>query len=300
MANDKIIKSVRADSVTFDRLAALAKKDFGDGGQGAALEALLNLWDLQNAKENISDRQAEIADFDMHLQALQRGYIHALDLAQDADARAMDTIRAQMESKDKIIADLQERLDVAKTEVKLEKGRAETATADAIAATESEETAKKSITMLEEMLERERQTAAANITALTDKQKIIDSQAAEIAELREKLKEQEDATKTVIELKADLTATRNQAVIMEKEAKNRLDAAEAAAKIDAAKAESRMSQAALQEADARHHIEYKRLVEEITRLKDALADAQTQINTFQTTNSRKKRAAAKSGDDKKK
>ena len=299
MANDKIIKSVRADSVTFDRLAALAKKDFGDGGQGAALEALLNLWDLQNAKENISDRQAEIADFDMHLQALQRGYIHALDLAQDADARAMDTIRAQMESKDKIIADLQERLDVAKTEVKLEKGRAETATADAIAATESEETAKKSITMLEEMLERERQTAAANITALTDKQKIIDSQAAEIAELREKLKEQEDATKTVIELKADLTATRNQAVIMEKEAKNRLDAAEAAAKIDAAKAESRMSQA-LQEADARHHIEYKRLVEEITRLKDALADAQTQINTFQTTNSRKKRAAAKSGDDKKK
>ena len=41
--NEKLVRSVRADKKTFERLAKLAD-EFGES-QGAALEALINLWD---------------------------------------------------------------------------------------------------------------------------------------------------------------------------------------------------------------------------------------------------------------
>ena len=86
MAEETTVRSVRASKEVFDRLTELTKENFGN--TNSALEALLNAWDIQSAKETMDEAKTAIADFDMHVQAIQRGYLHALDLIKGADARA--------------------------------------------------------------------------------------------------------------------------------------------------------------------------------------------------------------------
>ena len=112
--NEKLVRSVRADKKTFERLAKLAD-EFGES-QGAALEALINLWDTQQAKGALAGRKSDVEDFDSHLQALQRAFLHSLDLAQNAEARALDNYRATLESKDQVIKGLQERVAALETQ----------------------------------------------------------------------------------------------------------------------------------------------------------------------------------------
>lgn len=112
--SEKVMRSVRANPEIFDRLGKMAK----DGGldQGAALEALLNAWDVQQAKGQVPERAADVADFDAHLQGIQRAFLRSLELAQSAEDRAASQFRAALEARDATIIRLQADLASAKAE----------------------------------------------------------------------------------------------------------------------------------------------------------------------------------------
>lgn len=95
MENEKIIKSIRGPKETFEKLANVAKEQGID--QGAALEALLNCWNIQQAKGEIPGRAADIADFDASIQAVQRAFLRSLELAQGAESRARASYAQQIE-----------------------------------------------------------------------------------------------------------------------------------------------------------------------------------------------------------
>lgn len=95
MAEEKTIKSIRGKKDVFERLQKLAQAEGLD--QGAALEALLNTWDVQAAKGAIPERAADVADFDASVQALQKAFLRSLELAQNAEARARISYAAQLD-----------------------------------------------------------------------------------------------------------------------------------------------------------------------------------------------------------
>ena len=112
--SEKVMRSVRANPEIFDRLGKMAKE--GGLDQGAALEALLNAWDVQQAKGQIPERAADVADFDAHLQGIQRAFLRSLELAQSAEDRAASQFRAALEARDATIVRLQADLAAVRKE----------------------------------------------------------------------------------------------------------------------------------------------------------------------------------------
>lgn len=103
-----VIKSIRGNKEVFQRLADLAKEKGMQ--QGTALEALLNAWDIQNAKGLVPERAADIADFDAHLQGIQKAFLRSLDLASSAEDRARVSYSAQLDAMSGTVARLEKEL----------------------------------------------------------------------------------------------------------------------------------------------------------------------------------------------
>lgn len=95
MENEKIIKSIRGPKEVFEKLGQIAKDQGVD--QGAALDALINCWSIQQAKGEIPGRAADIADFDAAIQQVQRAFLRSLELAQGAESRARASYAQQIE-----------------------------------------------------------------------------------------------------------------------------------------------------------------------------------------------------------
>ena len=199
MAEETTVRSVRASREVFDRLTELTKESFGN--TNSALEALLNAWDIQSAKETMGEAKTAIADFDMHVQAIQRGYLHALDLVKGAEARALDTVRTQLEAKEETIVTQRQKLEDA------ERRAQEAETAKAKAEEEAErhaqetQAARRRAEAAENTLARTEATAA---QTATDKQGLIDSLTRQVAEERAKAEENAAALKELPRLREEI------------------------------------------------------------------------------------------------
>lgn len=80
--------------------------------QNAALESLIQAYEIQSATAVLTDRQADISDYSSHIQALQSAFIHSLELNENAESRIRSEFQKQLASKDMTIQDLQERVKV--------------------------------------------------------------------------------------------------------------------------------------------------------------------------------------------
>lgn len=228
MADETIVRNLRAPKEVFDRLAALTK-DNGFANQGQAMEALMNAWKIQSAKEAIPEQRTAIEDFDSHVQAIQRAYLHLADLVQGAEARAMDTFRAKLEARDAQITDLRQKLEEAEYKERTAKHQQENALTSAMEANDRADTAKEHAKTLEKALEEAKTNAA---TQIEDKQRLIDSLTAQLAEAHEDARIAEEAAKEANSLKGQLA-----------KAKQELTDTQTAATIAAAKATAERAEA---------------------------------------------------------
>lgn len=105
MADEKIVRSVRAPENVFKRIQEISKEKGLD--QGATMEALLTAWDVQAAKGLVPERAADVADFDASVQALQKAFLRSLDLAQNAEQRARIGFQAQLDALSGTVARLE-------------------------------------------------------------------------------------------------------------------------------------------------------------------------------------------------
>lgn len=71
---------------------------------------MITAYEIQQAQAIITERQMNISDYDTHLQALQRAFLHSLELNKNAESRIRQEFQRQLESKNSIILDLQERV----------------------------------------------------------------------------------------------------------------------------------------------------------------------------------------------
>lgn len=110
----KINRSIRANKEVFARIQDIAKEKGMD--QGACLEALVNAWDIQNAKGLVPERAADIADFDDALQRIEKAFLRSLDLASSAESRARNSYAAQLDAMGGTVARLKAELAEAQKE----------------------------------------------------------------------------------------------------------------------------------------------------------------------------------------
>lgn len=114
---EQVNRSIRADKAVFDKLKAIcAEKGMQ---QGAALEAILTAWEVQEAKGLVPERAADVADFDAHLQGIQKAFLRSLDLAAGAEQRARVSFSAQLDAMSGSVARLEKEL--AETQAELAK-----------------------------------------------------------------------------------------------------------------------------------------------------------------------------------
>ena len=259
MAEETIVRNVRASKEVFERLSALAKDAFDN--QGAALEALLNAWDIQAAKVGLSDQRTAIEDFDMHVQSIQRSYLYALDLVKGADARALDTVRAQMAAKEETIANQQEKLEDAQKRMKVAEAQAKAAME---AAQQDREKSDAALARAEAADQARTAVETTSADQLADKQKIIEGLTKQLA----------DATARAESAEADAMEARSfQQKLLETE--RELESVKAALKISAAEAQARQAEA-VSKAKSESFQRIIQLTEQVATLKVDLAEARIQ------------------------
>ena len=75
--------------------------------QNSALSALLNAYEVQNARAVFTDRQTDIADYDTHIQAIQSAFLRSLEINENAEKRIRTEFINLLNSKDQTIVQLQ-------------------------------------------------------------------------------------------------------------------------------------------------------------------------------------------------
>ncbi|WP_392889885.1 hypothetical protein [Eubacterium limosum] len=94
--------SIRMDEVTRERFREAAA-----GGQQVVINQMLDLLDLEMAKETVPGQATAIDGFRAHADALVTSYVAAHKACNNAKDRIRGEFSSNIESKDKLIRDLQ-------------------------------------------------------------------------------------------------------------------------------------------------------------------------------------------------
>ena len=103
------VKSIRADDETYEKFKAIASQEFGN--QGQCLSTLINLYETEQSKVKLIERKLEINSFQSHLNKIGELFLMSLQLNQDAEERVRTEFEKLLESKDRLIIDLQTKVD---------------------------------------------------------------------------------------------------------------------------------------------------------------------------------------------
>ncbi|MDE6036366.1 MAG: hypothetical protein K2G36_10740 [Ruminococcus sp.] len=176
MADDLKTRSFRISEDTADRFKQLC---ISFGNQNSALDALISTYEMQQAKTMITERQTDIDNFDAHLQALQKSFLHSLEITEDTTERVRAEFQRQLESKDSTICDLQERIRQVEAEMNASKEQVRTATNEADTrieqATKEIDDLKKEVISLTGQASELGESLTSAKSQIADKQQIIDN-----------------------------------------------------------------------------------------------------------------------------
>lgn len=108
--------SIRLDTDTADKFKQFAEQH--GFTQNQALDNLLRIFELNNAKMLLPDRQKEIDEFEAHVKRLLEIYINALELNRNTEDYIRQEFLQRLQSRETIIAELQEKLAIETASVK--------------------------------------------------------------------------------------------------------------------------------------------------------------------------------------
>ena len=105
-------KSFRIDDTTADKFKEIATQI--GGNQQETLAKLIEAYEFQGGKAVLTEKKADIEQFERYVNALTRMFMGSLEDNQNITATVRTEFEAQLKSKDAVIQDLQEKLTVAK------------------------------------------------------------------------------------------------------------------------------------------------------------------------------------------
>ena len=105
-------KSFRIDDATADRFKEIAAQI--GGNQQETLSKLIEAYEFQGGKAVLTEKKADIDQFEKYVNALTRMFMGSLEDNQNITATVRTEFEARLKSKDTVIQDLQEKLQTAK------------------------------------------------------------------------------------------------------------------------------------------------------------------------------------------
>ena len=114
MADDKVLKpkSFRIDDETADKFKEISAAI--GGNQQETLAKLIEAFEFQSGKAILTEKKADIDQFEKYVTAITRMYMSSLEDNQNITETVRTEFDALLKSKDATIQDLQEKLTVAK------------------------------------------------------------------------------------------------------------------------------------------------------------------------------------------
>lgn len=184
--------------------------------QAQGLAHIMQIIELNKAKDQLVNRETEIEEFERHIKALMAAYLNSLELAESADERMHDKYEMDLKSKDKTIQDLQAEKENLEAQIKVVRDLREAAESKAREAKEKMETALQ-------------QKGAAEQAAM-DKDNLNQMLQSRLAEVDEKAKKYDALQAETNELRAQVSDLQRKAENDAREAEIRQDKAVQAAK----------------------------------------------------------------------
>lgn len=174
MEESKIVtRSIRADEATLEQFKKISE---GFPSQAEALKELVNMYELDAARAAIPGSADMIEVLRGNLDSIQKSFIFALELKQNAEERAQESVRAKSEIKDKTIAGLQADKETLTAKIEAQKAENESLRSEVKKAEESAAEAQKTAQNASEAL-------IATKSSLADKNALLVSKNAEIERL---------------------------------------------------------------------------------------------------------------------
>ena len=257
--------SVRSFRITNDVMERFKElQDEMNLTQDGALKMLVDAYEMEQAKNAIPDRETEISNFQMKANELVEAFLHSLQLNQDAEARIRSEVALQLESKDKVIADLQKQLDETK----------EMLTASETVALEAQNV----IDTLDRVVKETRESESKALASLKDKEEINSMLAGKIKDAEQQLADYPELKKKLDTVNAEL----NNAVQAIKD--NQKDTAIAAERAAADKARAVAS--VERDLEKAHKDEMQRLYDKIEALQEERFELKDKFRSLESENER--------------
>lgn len=257
--------SVRSFRITNDVMGRFKElQDEMNLTQDGALKMLVDAYEMEQAKNAIPDRETEISNFQMKANELVEAFLHSLQLNQDAEARIRSEVALQLESKDKVIVDLQKQLD----------GTRDMLTASETAALE----AQNMIDTLDRVVKETRESESKALASLKDKEEINSMLAGKIKDAEQQLADYPELKKKLDTVNAEL----NNAVQAIKD--NQKDTAIAAERAAADKARAVAS--VERDLEKAHKDEMQRLYDKIEALQEERFELKDKFRSLESENER--------------
>lgn len=257
--------SVRSFRITNDVMGRFKElQDEMNLTQDGALKMLVDTYEMEQAKNAIPDRETEISNFQMKANELVEAFLHSLQLNQDAEARIRSEVALQLESKDKVIADLQKQLDETKDML----------TASETVALEAQNV----IDTLDRVVKETRESESKALASLKDKEEINSMLAGKIKDAEQQLADYPELKKKLDTVNAEL----NNAVQAIKD--NQKDTAIAAERAAADKARAVAS--VERDLEKAHKDEMQRLYDKIEALQEERFELKDKFRSLESENER--------------
>lgn len=272
--------AVRSFRVTDDVMSRFREiQSEMDLTQDAALKMLVDAYELEQAKNAIPDRETEISNFQLKANELVEAFLYSLQINQDAEARIRAEVALQLESKDKIIQELQERVEAQKELAVAANTAAMEAENKQKQAEEAEKTAKERAqaaektaadkTAIAEMLQGKLTEAEAKLTEYPNLKSENEERAKKIEVLQQELKE------TIRDMEIEKERALSQAEAEKVKVMNEAEKEKAKVKADkeqALAAAELTAERALAALEREKNTENQKLRDKIDNLKDERAD----------------------------
>ena len=105
----------RVNEETADAFRNFCKEQGMNQAQG--FDHLMQIMELNKAKEVIPGRRTEIEDFETLTKSLNKAYLHSLAINEDSESRVKEQFASQLERKDKAIESLQQKTRLLQAEL---------------------------------------------------------------------------------------------------------------------------------------------------------------------------------------
>lgn len=227
---------IKQTNFRIDEEAAMKFRKFCEDNelnQAQGFDHIIQVLELNKAKEITPGRAVEIEEFERCLKSLLNAYLNSIELNNKAEERIQEQFETELKSKDKTIADLQKQIELLTTEKETANNKKEEYMQAANQAVKKYELFKEQIETISQLVSEKEKTIISITEKLTSADKKIQDYTTLEHEHKNSLNEISKLTNKIAEMEKDFSSNKKELLT---EMERKISDAEKDAKLELANA----------------------------------------------------------------